>query len=186
MSTLNLFKRFISIFLVFSVALSLPASQAVRVDIDIANGADGIFTESEEHEKSLRSLMTQLGTSGIKAWGVTGGEVLASPSGRDHRARVSCVTPKINATYDAPQTATVIFKLNTPNERDVSFTYTIYSGSASYNEHFTVTSSGTVIFEAGVVEKELVIEIPKLINNPSEYELPSKPGEFWTKDRVFT
>ncbi|SDZ11977.1 S-layer homology domain-containing protein [Proteiniborus ethanoligenes] len=105
-----------------------------------------------------------------------------SPSGDDFSTRVSYEINPIYSNYDNDQTAFITFYLNTLKEIPVSFEYEIYPGSAFLIDHFNGELSGTIIFEPGSTEKSIEIEIPKLVHTPS---LPSKVGEFWTKDRIF-
>lgn len=110
-----------------------------------------------------------------------------SPCGDDFSTRVSYEVSPISSSYDNDQTALITFRLNSSNEVPVSFDYKIYSGSAFLIDHFNGELSGTIIFEPGSTEKSIEIEIPKLVHTPSltDNRLPSKVGEFWTKDRIF-
>ncbi len=140
---------------------------------------------TKEHEASFVSLINQLGTQGISLWSAASDRVVISPSGTDHRTRVSyTIDDPIYADYESDKTANVRFILNNPSKQEVSFTYAIYPGSA-YPEHFSCIQKGTVIFGAGETEKVVEINIHKLVNNPTVHKTASNPWEFWTGDRIF-
>lgn len=152
---------------------------------------------TKEHEDTFNSLVNQISTSGIAIQSDTQAVDWTSPSGIDHQARVSYeISGPCYANYSSENTATVTFKLNRPNEQEVSFSYNIYSGSASesYEQHFTVDHiQGSIVFAPGETEKAIDITIKQLANDPEKYGLQSDPSEpikpympyeFWTEDRI--
>ena len=175
-------KRILSLALVlFMMFTFLPVMAAANNNID-GNGVPGL---TKEHETSLNSLVSQISTKGINVWSVMGEEATVSPSGIDHSVRVSYeIETPCRAGYESSQDAVIRFFLNNPSGPAVSFTYTLYSGSARYGEHFD-GASGTVTFLAGETEKEVTIDILELKNNPAEFGTASDRDEFWKGDRFF-
>ena len=165
---------------------ALKEEMAVSESVDADLGKTVLAEGGKFASNTLVSLLSQLNTTGISIWSVAGDEDIVSPSGIDNRARVSYeIMSPIYADYESEHTAAVKFKLNSPNKQVVSFSYTIYSGSASYGEHYDSATPSAITFEIGETEKELTIHIPKLVNNPTtESEIASSDGEFWTLDRV--
>ncbi|WP_066507521.1 S-layer homology domain-containing protein [Abyssisolibacter fermentans] len=153
---------------------------------------------TKEHEVTFNSLVNQISTSGIDVQSDTQAVDWISPSGIDHQARVSYeISGPYYANYSSENTATVTFELNRVNEQEVSFSYNIYSGSASsegYEHHFTVDDrQGSIVFAPGETEKTIDIVINQLTNDPEKYGLSSElsepiepymPNEFWTEDRI--
>lgn len=175
-------KKFVSIVLILCILVTwLPVNTVAANDSSIIDTRQSLAPE----EASFISLISQLGTEGISLRSAMSEGVVISPSGTDHRIRISYeIEGLIYADYESEKTATIRFRLSSPSEQEVSFTYTIYSGSA-YPEHFSCTEKGTVTFGAGETEKVVEINIPKLINNPTLYGTASNPWEFWTGDRIF-
>jgi|GEM_PF-766943 len=111
---------------------------------------------------------------------------IVSPSGTDPDIRVSYeIEGTTVADHLSDKTAVIRFSLNRASDQAVSFSYSIYDGSAYLDFHYSGAVQGVISFAAGETEKLLEINIPVLINNPTVGNTPSAPGEFWEGDRVF-
>ncbi|NYB75691.1 S-layer homology domain-containing protein [Sedimentibacter hydroxybenzoicus DSM 7310] len=138
------------------------------------------------HEAALQSLTEQLNNKGIGLYSIMGDDIVISPSGYDFGTRVSCeINEPINVDSDHETTATITFRLNSPNAGEVSFYYRVYPGSAFSDKHYEDVANGRITFEAGETEKSIDIEISEIdssynAENPEIYEY----GELWTGDRV--
>lgn len=139
------------------------------------------------YDTALKSLTEQLNNEGIALYSITGEDIVISPSGYDFKTRVLYeINEPLNVNSNDDIIATITFKLNKASEKDVSFDYKIYPGSAFLYEHYKYIENGSITFEAGQTEKSIDITISKIDNNydadnPRIFEY----GELWTGDRVF-
>lgn len=173
-------KKLVSIFVILSMLMTpIPAYASVEDETQTYP------LLSLKHQATLNSLLNQINSKGIGVWAVSEEEAL-SPSGIDNRTRVAYeIVETARAGYESDQTAVIRFSLTNPQDREVSFDYAIYPGSASTERYDATQTRGTVTFGVGETEKELEITIPKLDNNPVEYGIASDLGDFWTGDKVF-
>ncbi len=139
------------------------------------------------HDTALKSLTEQLNNKGIGLYSITGEDIVVSPSGYDFGTRVTYeLNEPLNIDSNDDIIATITFKLSSPSDRDVSFNYEVYPGSAFLYKHYEEIVNGSITFEAGQTEKSIDITISK-INNNYDADNPkiSEYGELWTGDRVF-
>ncbi|WP_326910888.1 S-layer homology domain-containing protein [Sedimentibacter sp. MB31-C6] len=139
------------------------------------------------HDTALKSLTEQLNNKGIGLYSITDEDIVISPSEYNFEARVSYeINESISTDTNDDVTAIITFKLNSSNDRDVSFDYKIFSGSAFFYKHYEGVVNGSVTFTAGQVEKNLEFKIPKINNNyDADNPRVSEYGDLWMGDRVF-
>ncbi|HCX62979.1 MAG TPA: hypothetical protein DHU59_11165, partial [Clostridiales bacterium] len=171
----------ISIILILCITFSSFSGFAYT---NIDNSNDNF--QLSAHDMALQSLTDQINNKGIGLYSIMGEDIVISPSGYDFGTRVSYEVNEPIYVDDEEITATIIFKLNSSSDSDVSFDYKIYPGSAFLDKHYEVVENGSVTFEAGETEKRIDIVIPE-INNNYDDENPevSESGALWTGDRVF-
>lgn len=139
------------------------------------------------HDTALKALTEQLNNKGIGLYSIMGNDSVISPSGLNFGSRVSYeINEPINIDSDNKITATIKFKLSSSSDRDISFDYKVYPGSAFLYKHYEEVENSSITFEAGQTEKSIDIKISEINNNydadnPKIYEY----GELWTGDRVF-
>lgn len=151
-----------------------------------AHGYDKLPLPESDYDASLSSLINQINTGGIGIYALNSRELPISPSGSYYGTRVAYKINTVHADYEGEKTVTVTFILNGTCKEEVSFDYSLYSGSAFLYEHFNGAENGSITFEPGEIEKRLDITIKKLVNKPSS-ETPqiSSKGEFWRGERIF-
>ncbi len=192
MKNTGVFKRLLSIFIIFSILL-LSGFLLYGYTEDAKKI---IFSDKYHSERGgespitnvLRAFASAQGDSeaALSPFSSIGYQVaeIISPSNNDYGIRVSWETNGVMyADYDSDTEIEISFKLNSLSQKEVSFDYNIYPGSA-YEELYDSEDRGTVIFEAGETEKVLTIGINKLVNNPKVHGTASNPWEFWTGDRI--
>ena len=143
--------------------------------------------ELPAHDTALKSLTEQLNNKGIGLYSIMDEDIVISPSGYDFRTRVSYeINEPLNINTNDDITATITFRLSTSSDKDISFDYKIYPGSAFLYKHYKEVENGSITFEAGQIEKSIDITISK-IDNSYDDDNPkvSEYGELWTGDRVF-
>jgi len=174
-------KQIISIILAMCIVFNSYPGLAYT---DIDNSYNNL--QLSAHEAAFQSLTEQLNNKGIGVYSIMDEDIVISPSGYDFGARVSYeINEPINVDSDHDITAVITFRLNSPNDREVSFDYKVYPGSDLYT-HYKDVVNGKITFEAGETEKSIDVTISKINNNydPDNPRI-SERGELWTGDRVF-
>ena len=145
--------------------------------------SDG-YVQQSAHEAALNSLTNQLNSKGIGLYSIMSEDNVISPSGFDFGTKVSYEINEPLIINDSNEITTVItFKLSSPNDREVSFDYKVYPGSAFLYTHYEGVENGSIVFPAE--QTEISIEIK--INNNYEKDSPlaSNHGEIWSGEKVF-
>lgn len=176
----------ISIILLLCIIFS-SFSCFAYTNIDYLDPHSGPNLQLSAHDTTLKSLTEQLNNKGIGLYSITDEDIVIPPSGYDFRTRVSYeINGPLNINSNDDIIATITFKLSSSSDKDISFDYKIYPGSAFLYKNYKELENSSITFEAGQTEKSIDITISK-INNNYDADNPkiSEYGELWTGDRVF-
>lgn len=171
----------ISIILILCITFS---SFSVFAYTNIDNLDDNF--QLSAHDMALQSLTDQLNNKGIGLYSIMGEDNVASPSGYDFKTRVSYEINEPISIQDEEIKATITFMLDSSSERDISFDYKVYPGSAFLYNHYEDIENGRIIFTAGQTEKSIEVTINEFnYNYDEDNPKVSEKGGLWTGERVF-
>ena len=174
-------KQIISIILAICIIFnSYPGLAYTNIDNSYNN------LRLSAHEAAFQSLTEQLNNKGIGVYSIMGEDNVVSPSGYDFKTRVSYEINEPISIQDEEIKATITFMLDSPSERDISFDYKVYPGSAILHNHYEDIENGSIIFTAGQTKKSIEVTINEFnYNYDEDNPKVSEKGGLWTGERVF-
>lgn len=135
----------------------------------------------------INSISAQVSAGNVLPLRLEPEEILSSQSvvGAEHKTRISYEIQRQGTINELESSSAIVkFTLENPEDREVSFEYKLLSGSL-YTSEIKDDKTGSIVFETGVTELVLEVDLNAWEHNPTKYGLISDFDDYWTGERIF-
>lgn len=153
-----------------------------------ANGGDGVAALFSSGNNAISKALVSLRSLRAAAEGeAASGTIGVLSVAQDSRVTWEIVTnAKTGASEVDTEAAVLRFTLTNPGAQEVSFNYTVVSGSAERGQHLRGTLDGSITLSASnLFTQDVTVEVKPLADNPGTHGTANNCNALWTGDRVF-